>query len=405
MPAFDYEAVDNSGRALSGQVSAKSEKDALRTLQNRGLTPTSVAHNRPKSESIPLVALGRSGTAKDQDRILLVKQLALLLNAGVPLIAAVDTLTSQSPHPTLTRPLEALARELRSGAVFSSSLEKAIPALPGYVFQLCAAGESIGELGPALSDAARQMEYDYRIKQDIKNALTYPAILVAAGLGAVIFIFLIVVPRFSAMLATSGGDLPFLSRLVLSTGVVMSDNKTTLLLGLLLLGLTSIWVGRQETVRDSFRQVMFRLPLVGGWLKEAELAKWSSMLGTLLNHGVDLIKALEFSRATISIRSLNSRMEQITKLVRGGRSLSYAMEEQDTFSDTALSLVQVGEESGELPQMLQSLATLYEESGRQRMKRFLIILEPAAIILIGIVIGGIVTAIMLAITSINQISL
>jgi len=405
MPAFDYEAVDQSGRTLSGQLSAESEKDALRTLLGRGLTPTAVTHNRPKNLSKPAFGFVGRGSAKDQDYILLIKQLALLLNAGVPLISAVDTLTTQSPHPTLTQPLEALARELRSGAIFSASLAKTIPALPGYVLQLSAAGETIGELGPALSDAARQMEYDLRIKQDIKNALTYPSILLAAGMGAVIFIFLVVVPRFSAMLATSGGELPFLSKLVLSTGVTMSENKTTLLLVFALIAITLAWALRQETIRESARQIIFRLPLLGGWLKEAELAKWSSMLGTLLTHGVDLIRALEFSRATLSIRSLSSRMEQITKLVRGGRSLSYAMDEQDTFSDTALSLVQVGEESGELPQMLKSLATLYEESGRQRMKRFLIILEPAAIILIGIVIGGIVTAIMLAITSINQISL
>ncbi|MBT7450468.1 MAG: type II secretion system F family protein, partial [Rhodospirillaceae bacterium] len=104
-------------------------------------------------------------------------------------------------------------------------------------------------------------------------------------------------------------------------------------------------------------------------------------------------------------KSIHTRMEQVSKLVRGGKSLSIAMREQETFSDTALSLVQVGEESGELSNMLGSLATLYEESGRQRMKRFLLILEPAAIILIGVVIGGIVTAIMLAITSINQVTL
>ncbi len=372
----------------------------------RGLTPTSVIpyHPKPSTTTWAGFSLGRRAP-KDQDYILLVKQLALLLNAGVPLISAVETLTHQSPHPALTQPLDALARALRSGTAFSPSLESALPQLPGYVLQLSAAGESIGELGPALSDAARQMEYDFRIKQDVKNALTYPAILVAAGLGAVIFIFLVVVPRFSAMLASSGGELPFLSKLVLSTGMVMSENKTALLALLGTVSALIIWAGKQPTLRDSARQITFRLPLVGLWLKEAELAKWSSMLGTLLTHGVDLIKALEFSRATISIRSLSSRMEQITKLVRGGRSLSYAMDEQDTFSETALSLVQVGEESGELPQMLGSLATLYEESGRQRMKRFLIILEPAAIILIGLVIGGIVTAIMLAITSINQINL
>ncbi len=403
MPAFNYEAVDHAGRALVGQITADSRKDALRTLLSRGITPTSVEHLRPHSSGSSGVFFRRN--PKDQDYILLVKQLALLLNAGVPLITAVDTLKAQSPHPAFSTSCESLAKALRSGAPFSSSLEKAFPKLPTYVHRLCAAGESIGELGPALTDASQQMEYELRVKQDIKNALTYPAILVAAGAGAVIFIFLVVVPRFSAMLASSGGDLPLLSKIVLSTGMALSENKATLLLAIVLVCTGGIWLARQPTFRDSLRQTLFSVPLLGTWLKEAELAKWSSMLGTLLRNGVDLIKALEFSQATVTVRSLRSRLELIEKLVRSGRSLSSAMDEQDTFSDTALSLVQVGEESGELASMLRSLATLYEDSGRQRMKRFLLILEPAAIILIGIVIGGIVTAIMLAITSINQVNI
>ena len=104
----------------------------------------------------------------------------------------------------------AMSKALRAGASFSNAFAKALPALPAYAFQLSAAGESIGELGPALADTAKQMEYEHRVKQDIRNALTYPAILVSAGLGAVLFIFLVVVPRFSAMLASSKEPLPFL---------------------------------------------------------------------------------------------------------------------------------------------------------------------------------------------------
>lgn len=403
MAAFDYEALDHSGKSLLGQIVAQTEREALRILTSRGLTPVSLATVRPSRTSASLFTLERPPS--DQSYILTVKQLSLLLNAGVPLITAVETLKSQGLHPTIAEGFEKMSKSLRSGTSFSQSFADALPDLPGYVFQLGAAGESIGELGPALADAAGQMEYDYRVKQDIRNALTYPTILILAGLSAVLFIFLVVVPRFSAMVASAQEPLPLLSQIVLSTGMFLSENKLSVFALISIAIALVLWLMKQPAARDAFRQALIKLPLVGSWFKEAELAKWSSMLGTMLRHGVDLIKALEFAKATLSVRFLNTRMDQIIKSVRSGKPLSGAMRDQDVFSDTALSLVQVGEDSGELPSMLTSLATLYEESGRQRMKRFLLILEPAAIIMIGIVIGGIVTAIMLAITSINQVSL
>jgi general secretion pathway protein F len=125
----------------------------------------------------------------------------------------------------------------------------------------------------------------------------------------------------------------------------------------------------------------------------------------MLANGVDLIKGLQLARDGVSLAGLRDRLDQATKLVRSGQSLSSAIASQQAFSDTALSLIQVGEESGELPTMLKSLAALYEDTARQRMKQFLLFLEPCAILFIGIVVGGIVAAIMLAITSVNQVAL
>ena len=401
--AFEYEAIDGTGKALLGQVSADSAREALRILASRGLTPIHISEAssaKPKAVRLPL-----RQTPSDQDYILTIKQMALLLNSGVPLIVGVDTLKSQSIHPQLTTAFDQLAKALRAGSPFSGAFQKALPDLPPYVFQLSAAGEAIGELGPALSDAAAQLEYEHRIRQEFRNALTYPTILVTAGLAAVLFIFMVVVPRFSAMLASTRGDLPWLSEVVLSTGMALNSNRMLVLIFTGLFTVLVIWMAKQPALRDAVRQQLIRLPIFGIWLKESELSRWASMLSTMLRHGVDLIKALDLALKTMTIRSLSTKMEQVTKMVRAGKSLSAAMAEQDTFSDTALSLVQVGEDSGELSNMLKSLATLYEDSGRQRMKRFLLLLEPAAIIIIGLVIGGIVTAIMLAITSINQISL
>jgi len=403
LQSFQYEAFDTAGRVLTGRLEASHEREAQRTLEGRGLTLVSLAAAKPPAAKAGLFNIQRGVTA--QDRILALKQLALLLKAGVPLIQGIGALKNQASHPVLTEAFAGMEKRLRAGDTFTNALAAAMPSLPTYVNQLAASGEAIGHLGQALDDAAAQMAYDRQIRQDIRNALTYPAILISAGITAVLFIFIVVVPRFSTMVANAKEPLPWISAVVINTGMFLNDNKLLLLLALVGLGWWGLITIRNAKRMEQLREVMGNLPLIGIWLREAEVARWASMLGTMLANGVDLIKGLQLARDGVRLSGLRDRLDQAVKLVRGGQSLSAAIASQHAFSDTALSLIQVGEESGELPTMLKSLAALYEDTARQRMKQFLLILEPAAILLIGIVVGGIVAAIMLAITSINQVAI
>lgn len=402
---FQYEAVDGAGRMLTGKVEAGHARDAQRTLERQGLTLLNLAAaeavERPRGTALPF--LQKRVTA--QDRILALKQLALLLRSGVPLVQGIGTLKNQASHPSLSAAFADMEKRLRGGEAFTPALASAMPDLPGYVYQLAAAGEAIGHLGQSLDDAAAQMSYDRQIRQDVKNALTYPSILIVTGIAAVFFIFIVVVPRFSAMLSSTEEPLPWISALVLETGLFFNTHKTIILL-LLAAAAVLLWhVFRDAKRMAQVREVISRLPLVGEWLRDAEVARWASMLGTMLRNGVDLIKGLSLARDSVNLGSLRNRLDQAAKLVRTGHSLSSAIASQQAFSSTALSLIQVGEDSGELPSMLQSLAKLYEDTARQRMKQFLLMLEPAAILFIGVFVGGIVAAVMLAITSVNQVAL
>ena len=400
--SFQYEAVDGAGRVLTGKIESLHERDAQRTLESQGLLLVALAPSKPEALKTRMTRFRRGVSI--QDHILALKQLALLLKAGVPLVQGISTLKNQASHPILGAAFTDMEKRLRTGETFTGAIAAALPTLPNYVNQLAAAGEAIGHLGQSLEDAADQMAYERQVRQDVRNALTYPTILIGAGFTAVLFIFIVVVPRFSAMLANTKKPLPWISAVVLKTGMFFSAHKLAILISLGAGG-WFIWnVFRSPTRRAKFREFMVGLPVLGSWLREAEIARWASMLGTMLANGVDLIKALQLARDTIALDSLRDRLEQATKLVRTGHSLSAAIAAQQAFSDTALSLIQVGEESGQLPIMLRSLAKLYEDTARQRMKQFLLMLEPAAILFIGVVVGGIVAAIMLAITSVNQVA-
>ena len=403
--SFQYEAIDGGGRVLTGRLDANHERDAQRTLEGQGLTVITIAAATVKAQSAKAGLFSLQRGPSVQDRILALKQLALLLKAGVPLVQGIGTLKNQAGHPVLAEAFASMEKRLRGGETFTNALALAMPTLPPYVNQLAASGEAIGHLGQALDDGASQMAYDRQMRQDIRNALTYPAILITAGTTAVVFIFIVVVPRFSAMVANAKEPLPWISAVVIKTGMFLSSNKLLLLAAVSGLVWFAYSIFKSPARQAKMREFLASLPLIGVWLKEAEVARWASMLGTMLSNGVDLIKGLQLARDGVTLSSLRDKLDQAAKLIRSGQSLSAAIGSQQAFSDTALSLIQVGEESGELPTMLKSLAALYEDTARQRMKQFLLFLEPAAILLIGIVVGGIVAAIMLAITSVNQVAL
>lgn len=398
---FRYEAIDAAGRAASGEVTAANEREGQRWLESQGLIPVSLTPAFEKSARPRLFDRGPSA----KDRLLTLRELALLLRAGLPLVDAVKAIAENAAHETLRTAFAAIGQRLRGGTSFTAAAQTALPNFPAYVFQLTAAGETTGRLAASLEDAVAQMEYDQKLADEIRNALLYPSILLTAGLAAVLFIFIVVVPRFAGMLNNAGADVPLLSQIVLSTGLFFNEHRWFVIIGVALAawGLSRAW--KQEKFRARLWQALGDAPLIGAWLRESELARWSSLLATMLSNGVDMVRALGLARESVRLEFFRTKFETAVKAVRGGKPLSAALADQRVFPPTVINMVRVGEEAGALPTTLRSLSELYSETGRTRMKRFLTLLEPLAIIFIGGVIGLIVAAIMLAITSINRVAL
>jgi len=397
---FSYRALDRQGKPLSGEIEARSPRGAGRVLEKRGLTV--VAIETPTVASAPRRA---AKPPKAGELALLLHQLVTLLEAGIALDEAVDSLARTQSHPFIAQALRTLGRELRGGASFSQALRASRLPFPAYVHQLGEAGELIGDLPRALKGGLAQMEYENAVATDIRNALIYPAILVVSGLAAVLFIFILVVPKFSNLLTKSHGDLPWLSTVILTLGQWVNQHLLLAGAGVALAAGLAVLAWRHPGFRQRCRDWLAEAPLIGPWLREAEIGRWATMLATLLGNRVDLLKALELAAQGVGIGPLRDRLARVGAAVRQGAPLSKALEDQQTLSAMGYNLVRVGERSGQLPAMLRSLAQLHLENGRQRMKRFLILLEPIAILTIGVVIGLIMIGIILAITSVNEIQI
>lgn len=396
---FSYEAVDRSGAKTTGSLEAASEGEAARQLTQQGLTPYALKR----------VGQGwrapRRRRASARELQLVLQEFTTLLESGVGLVTALSSLAKSSHHPSLTGAFAEMERSVRRGESFSAALRESKLPVPEYVHQLAHAGEATGRLAESIRGGVDQYEYDQRVRQEMTGAMIYPIVLVSSGIAAVGIIFLWVVPRFGGLLTQHKDTMPAISRWTIASGVWLSNHVWLVLLALAAaaVGLRALW--KAPGVVDALVERAARLPVVGDWLVEAEVGRWASTLSALLTGRVELIRALNLSATSVRMKFLRARLLAVAKSVKTGSTLSAALREHRSLNPTGYDLVAVGEASGELPKLLDALARLYETTGRDRMKRALQLIEPLAIIIIGVVVGTIMTAIILAITSVNDVPL
>jgi len=398
--AFQYEASSADGRIVKGQIEAADEADAIRLLKQQGLTP--IALNSIATGAQRQTSTKRSMSA--QDKILMVRELATLLTAGVPLAEAIQSMSEASGQAPAGVAAGQIYQVLRGGGKLSSALLTCGINFPEYLIQLVSAGEMTGKLANSLHHAANQMEYEEKIRQEMRNALTYPSVLMGTGILATLMIFIVVVPKFAGLLKNSKAKLPEISVWVLQTGLFVKEHLLLLGVGAGALIFTLVTIFSRPEVRQKFWDVLARMPLIGAWLIETEIGRWAGMLSTLLENKVPIVRAMELAQSGVQISLLKQQLGLAVKDLKGGKSLAESLGVHRTLNPMGLNLVRVGERTGELSTTLKTLSTLHTNAGQERMKKFLIMLEPLTILLIGSVIGLIMAAIMMAITSLSDIA-
>ena len=398
MPAFDYEVVDANGQASRGQVDAASASDVVRRLAANGQTVVEVTETRGRTPGL------RRRRLRGGDVVIAFHELATLLESGVSLGDAVLAQSHGSHHPALVAAFDTIAKHLLRGERFLDAVAASDLPLPDYVHQLVEAGEMSGRLPQALRQAVNQMEYDQRVAADIRGALTYPAILVVAGVTAVLFVFVFVVPQFSNLL-DDAADLPLLAEFVLRLGVWFNANMWLLAGTVAAVATVAAVLLQRSTVRQRLMDVVGTLPLLRDWLSEVDTAKWASVMSAMLASRVELMDALGLASRGVRMSRRKILLERAVNDVRAGTALSEALEKQDALTPTGYNLIRVGERSGQLAEMMRALGALYEENGTRRMKRVLTLIEPLAVLTIGALLGTIMIGLILAITSVNELVL
>ncbi|MBV1774727.1 type II secretion system F family protein [Burkholderiaceae bacterium DAT-1] len=397
---FRYQAMTASADLVKGELNANSSADVFKFLEQQHLTPLEISKAVVKQSVWKRLQAGR--VPKVSERITALKQLATLLSAGVSMLESIESLCEANEGTAFQDFFLRIRDALRAGEPLSLALPKGKLPFPEYVNNLIRAGEMTGTVSEALSSAVANMERTERLRQETISALIYPSILVTFGFGATFFIFTYVVPKFSGLLKSAKGGLPAISVWVLQAGAFTKAHQPELLLGLAaLLGLTGALLALKQVRAALFNQ-MATLPLLGAWIHEAQIANWSGMMSLLLGNRVSIVQALELAVGAVTLPSMKSKFELVTKDIRAGKKVAESLKMHNAIDAIGVNLIAVGEKSGRLPSVLGSLSEMYLEKVRERMKRMVSLIEPIAILLVGGAIGLVLVAVMMAITSMSD---
>lgn len=399
MPEFHYQATNEQGAVVKGVLTVADEADAMAQLQRRGL----LVFQLKEVSTTRLVKLSQPKRTGRDALLVVLQELATLLDAGIPLADGVENVSRGYANSPLGDAFNKIYGQLRGGVAFSSALREANLRLPQYVIELCKAGEATGKLASSLRAAAEQLETEQNFQREARNALIYPMVLVVSGFLATLLVFMFVVPKFANILSNPKADIPLLSVWVLATGIWLTKNK--LLLGALLGGcaFAAYYFLRQEKTQQNLWNWATGLPLIGNWIMHTEMARWSSMFSVLLQNHVSILEALSHAQNALRGDAWRHKAALILSDVRGGKTLAESMQLHQFIDATGINLVRVGERSGALGKTTASLAAMHRTHSQQQMRQFLILLEPVTILLVSVVLGGIMISVMLAITSLTNV--
>jgi len=401
MPTFDYSAYNTAGKLVNGVISADSERQARRQLKDKKLLPSTLDEVSKKASG-KSSRRGREAKVDNLDLSLLLHQQAILIQSGLPLEESLRMTIEQAETDKQRRLVESWRSEITEGRSFSEALRRSPYKIPESIVAGVGVGEETGHLYKILLRLSEELETSAENRKTVTRALIYPVTLISVSIIMVSIMMVWVVPKITAVFASSKRDLPWI------TEVVVAISNFTQNYGLFIVGfvMLAILVFNQAMKRPELKlrwhSMILSTPGMGRWVRMADISDWSRNLGVLLSSGVPALAALKISSAVVSNLALQSRFDRITEAMRQGSSLHKALEDNLEGSGFLVHMVGSGEASSELDKMLLRVAEYYSARLNNAVEVFLKLLNPILILIMGAMILGIVAAIMLPIMDMNN---
>jgi type IV pilus assembly protein PilC len=391
MASFNYKAMDASNKEVSGHIDAANEKLASQILRERNLKPF----------ELKAVAEGgfdafmqkwKKKKVKASDRMTFTRQLATLIEAGLPLLRALNILVEQSENPTLREMIEEIKNSVQGGASFSEAIAKYPDTFNKLYVSMVKAGEVGGVLEVVLDRLAEFAEKDAALMTKVKGAMVYPAIMVLVAVTVIIILMAFVIPQFTELFGSMGATLPMPTQVLISISDVIKGFWWALFGGM-----AGIYFGAQAWFKTELGErwrdgMMLKLPIFGELTRKMITARFTRTLGTLIQSGVPILQALSIVKDTTGNVVVGTAMDSVSAAVTEGEPIANPLHRLGVFAPMVTNMIAVGEETGALDQMLIRIADNYDMIVEEAVKGLTSLMEPALIVFMGVTVGFIVLA-------------
>ena len=425
MATFQYIAKDSSGAERRGTVEAGDRNSAIAAVRAQGLLPTALGE--VKGSSAPAAAAARKGgkapaaskkkggalnkeikinlkmpkflQGRIKTKVLtqFTRQLATLVNAGLPLMRGIEVLKRQMKDPQMLEALNGISDNIAAGGTFSESLTQYPKIFDNLYVNMVKAGEAGGVLEVVLGRLAEFAEKSEKIKNKIKGAMIYPIVVLFAAIGITAFLLVAVIPKFQQVFndMLGGAALPAVTQYVIQASEFVQANGLQILVAVVALVIIKKIIGRTEKGAYFYDALSLKMPVTGTLAQRSAVSKFTRTLGTLLSSGVPILQSLTITRDTTGNRVLTKAIQNVHDAVKEGESMTQPLSQCKVFPPMVVSMVEVGEETGALADMLTRIANTYDDEVDNAVAGMTAAIEPALIIVLAVVVGTIVIAMFL----------
>jgi len=398
MPLFTYEAMDGRGRRHRGEIEADSDREVRRQLKGRGLVlrrlaaAAEPAGNQAAAPARPLGAV---------DTVSFLQQLATLLEAGMPVAEALQSISDGMESERTRRTVASLRQQVLEGSSLADAMR-----LCGFdeaVRNMVAAGEETGQLQAVSERLAEVMEHRQSMRQQVLSAVLYPAIVTGFGLLILIFLLTVVMPQVVGVFEHTGAELPWVTKALIALSESIQAYGLWMLVVIMLLAVALTFAMRITTFRRRRDELLLNLPLLGKLLTKIETARFSRTLGMLLSGGVPVLNALHIANQSLTMLPIQAAALEATEGLREGGSLASQLQASGYFPHLATRMMAVGEQSGKLDVLLLKVADTFDNEATRSLKRMVVVLEPMLVISMAVMVGAMAMAILLPILEMNEL--
>lgn len=397
MPIYQYKAADSSGEIVTGEMVADSDEQVVTSLQAAGQIPIRITTKKSAWSFA-----GKSIRARDIE--VFTQELSTLLSAGLTLDRSLQIVSNLADDSRMRSLTERLLNKIRGGSTLSQAMEAEPAAFSKFFVSMIRAGELGGALEGVLSRLSDYLTRAKELRDTVVSALIYPMILLVVSVASVLLLMIFVVPHFTQLFDDAGRTLPLLTQAVIGTADFLQSYWW--LIPLAVIGLVSAAKGRlkQPAIREKWDRRLLGWPIVGDLVRKIETARMCRTLGTLLGNGVPVLPAMSIVKETLGNRAMESGLSDAISGLKEGQGMSRRLMETELFPSLSTQMIQVGEETGQLEEMLLKVADIYDREVKQAVERALSLLEPLLIVSLGLIIATIIMSILVAIVSVNELA-